>query len=311
LKAKGNYLEKKVIPEEESASWHNTTCYVIKEFDAHLPVMFNGSDANNDGIIDKEEMYNEFFLKIAGMQAPWRVVMVPNEIHDHFLSMDTNQDGLLSFSEYYSVHRVFNYFRHSFIQVEAENFVQKYDSNQDSKVSVKEINSKEFYKNFFQIYDVNHDNFLYFIETLKGIISKFHGQKVFDHHSLSEEDRHIRNHFVIMDYNNDRSISLSEFNKMHLIYADMYNSLVYRDIDSYIEIFDTSLDGHISYMELENGMRIARYFCDQQMHDRFLPAMKVSNVPIKGGSFSKEEQKEKLQVIKDEQRKQAQENLRM
>ena len=46
-------------------------------------------------------------------RAPWRFVMVPNEIHDHFLFMDTNQDGLLSFFEYYSVHRVFNYLGYS------------------------------------------------------------------------------------------------------------------------------------------------------------------------------------------------------
>ena len=38
MKAKGNYLEKEVIPEEESASWHNTTCYVIKEVNIFIGV---------------------------------------------------------------------------------------------------------------------------------------------------------------------------------------------------------------------------------------------------------------------------------
>ena len=33
MKAKGNYLEKEVIPEEESASWHNTTCSIVTEVD--------------------------------------------------------------------------------------------------------------------------------------------------------------------------------------------------------------------------------------------------------------------------------------
>ena len=36
------------------------------------------------------------------------------------------------------------------------------------------------------------------------------------------------------------------------------NIVLYRDIDSIIESIDTSLDGQISYMELENGLRIAR-----------------------------------------------------
>ena len=31
--------------------------------------------------------------------------------------------------------------------IEAKNFIQRYDSNQDSKVSVEEINSQEFYDN--------------------------------------------------------------------------------------------------------------------------------------------------------------------
>ena len=46
-------------------------------------------------------------------RAPWRFVMVPNEIHGHFVFMDINQDGLISSSEYYSVHRVFNYLGYS------------------------------------------------------------------------------------------------------------------------------------------------------------------------------------------------------
>ena len=37
-----------------------------------------------------------------------------------------------------------------------------------------------------------------------------------------------------------------------------------------------------------------RYFCDLQIHSRFLPAMKVRDYPIKGASFSKKKQKEKL-----------------
>ena len=44
-------------------------------------------------------------------RAPWRFVMVPFENHDHFVFMDFNQDGFVSYSEYFSVHRVIDYLR--------------------------------------------------------------------------------------------------------------------------------------------------------------------------------------------------------
>merc|ERR1712218_316145 len=170
MTAKRNRLEKKDIVEEESARWHNATCSVVKEAEGHLHVMFNESDLNHDGILDKDEIYNEFLLKIAEMQAPWKFVMVPSEIHDHFVFMDVNQDGSVSYSEFFSVHRVIDYLGFFIIfRLQAKNFIQRYDSNQDSKVSVEEINSKEFYDNFFQRYDVNLDNCLDFNETLKGL----------------------------------------------------------------------------------------------------------------------------------------------
>ena len=42
-----------------------------------------------------------------------------------------------------------------------------------------------------------------------------------DHVRFTVDEKRIRGHFEDMDYNHDESISLSEFNKMHLIYADM------------------------------------------------------------------------------------------
>ena len=62
------------------------------------------------------------------------------------------------------------------------------------------------------------NNFVFYV-----LSREYHSNisRLFDNNSLSLMDRHIRKHFVIMDYNNDGSISLSEFNKMHLIYADM------------------------------------------------------------------------------------------
>ena len=42
-----------------------------------------------------------------------------------------------------------------------------------------------------------------------------------DHARFTVDEKRIRGHFEDMDYNHDESISLSEFNKMHLIYADM------------------------------------------------------------------------------------------
>ena len=42
---------------------------------------------------------------------------------------------------------LFPFFSFSVTRIEAKNFFQRYDSNQDSKVSVEEINSKEFYDN--------------------------------------------------------------------------------------------------------------------------------------------------------------------
>ena len=44
-----------------------------------------------------------------------------------------------------------------------------------------------------------------------------------------------------------------------------------------------------------------RYFCD-----RFLPAIKVSDFPIKRASVNKEEGKEKFEVFEGDQKKQAQ-----
>jgi len=265
LTAKGNHLEKKDIVEEESARWHNTTCSVVKEAEGHLHFMFNESDLNHDGILDKDEIYNEFFLKIAEMQAPWRFVLVPSDNRDHFVFMDFNQDGLVSYSEFFSVHRVIDYLSYSFINLEAKNFIQRYDSNEDSKVSIEEINSKEFYDNFFQRYDVNLDNFLDFNETLQGLKEKFDGLPIDKNRKVLRwplDKKEMREHFEDMDHNHDELISMLEFNKMHLVYADMYNIFLYRDIDSIIEILDTIHDGQISYMELGNWTRIARYFCD-------------------------------------------------
>jgi len=290
LEVNRNVLKKENISEEESTRWHNTTCSVVKEFEAHLPVLFNESDANNDGILDKEEIYNEFFLKIAGLQAPWRFVMVPKDVVNHFVFMDMNQDGLVSFYEYNLVHRVFGYLSYTFRDMEVEKFVLRYDTNQDSKVSVKEINSKEFYENFFQSKDVNHDNFLDLNETLNGAFSKLGGSNAVDcdFSNVKSVDERSRIHFETMDYNHDETISLSEYNKMHLLYVQMYNSLVYRDIDSYIDTIDVSHDGQISYMEVENNIRIVRNHCDIQMLNRFLSAMNRTYHPMNLASISKE-----------------------
>ena len=57
----------------------------------------------------------------------------------------------------------FFFFSFSVTRIEAENFVQRYDFNQDSKVSVEEINSKEFYDNV-------SNWFLSYLERNKGEI---------------------------------------------------------------------------------------------------------------------------------------------
>ena len=44
-------------------------------------------------------------------RAPWRFVLVPSDNRDHFVFMDFNQDGLVSYSEFFSVHRVIDYLR--------------------------------------------------------------------------------------------------------------------------------------------------------------------------------------------------------
>ena len=38
------------------------------QFDTDLRVLFNESDINNDGFLEMEELYNEFFYKIAELQ---------------------------------------------------------------------------------------------------------------------------------------------------------------------------------------------------------------------------------------------------
>ena len=84
---------------------------------------------------------------------------------------------------------------------------------------------------FFQRYDVNHDNFLDFNETLNGVDNKFNNHNgntssIFNRPGVNLKERRIKKHiierhFETMDYNQDKSISLSEFNKMHLIYVNM------------------------------------------------------------------------------------------
>ena len=43
-------------------------------------------------------------------------------------------------------------FRETFSDKEVKEFVQRYDANQDSKVSAKEMNSKEFYENVSNVF---------------------------------------------------------------------------------------------------------------------------------------------------------------
>ena len=43
-------------------------------------------------------------------------------------------------------------FRETFSDKEVKEFVQRYDANQDSKVSAKEMNSKEFYENVSYVF---------------------------------------------------------------------------------------------------------------------------------------------------------------
>ena len=43
-------------------------------------------------------------------------------------------------------------FRETFSDMEVKEFVQRYDANQDSKVSAKEMNSKDFYENVSNIF---------------------------------------------------------------------------------------------------------------------------------------------------------------
>ena len=56
-------------------------------------------------------VFSKFWYSVSFnvFRAPWRFVMVPSEIHDHFVFMDFNQDGSVSYSEYVSVHRVIKY----------------------------------------------------------------------------------------------------------------------------------------------------------------------------------------------------------
>ena len=37
-------------------------------------------------------------------RAPWRLVVMAKDIHQHFASMDINQDGFISFYEYHYMH---------------------------------------------------------------------------------------------------------------------------------------------------------------------------------------------------------------
>ena len=51
------------------------------------------------------------------------------------------------------------------------------------------------------------------------------------------------------------------------------NNILYRDIDSIIEGIDTSHDGHISYMELENGMRNAGCVSSCLLHQQSIKGL--------------------------------------
>ena len=60
-------------------------------------------------------------------------------------------------------------------------------------------------------------NRLYFVEIMPLQFSKCR----IDDAPFSVKEKGLNLHFEDLDYNHDESISLSEFNKIHLIYADM------------------------------------------------------------------------------------------
>merc|ERR1712241_673412 len=115
------------MTKKECASWHNTTCSILREW-------FRWADVNHDKFLDFNETLKEVLYTFGGHDR-----FELRDMDEHFENMDYNHDGLVSLSEYTKIHLKYRHMYNILVYRDIDTYIKIIDSNADGQMSYKEM----------------------------------------------------------------------------------------------------------------------------------------------------------------------------